>query len=869
MKHGIEKSAEGSMGLLAPVFDAPLERFLLSNGLTVIHRRVSGGLVAVQLWVKTGSIHEAPNLGSGLSHYLEHMLFKGTARRTAPEITAAVQAAGGDINAYTTFDRTVFHVEAPCEGFATAMDVLHDMAFHSLLADGELAREKEVILREIAMNNDDPDRRLLARLYETAYRAHPYRLPVIGHEAQFRTIDPATIRTYFKSRYTPDNMTLVVVGDVELEALELALENTFAKEPRAQSSSPVIPGEPPQLAPRRVRMTGDVTLCRGSMAWKVPGIGHEDSPALDMLAAILGGGESSVLSQNLRMKKQLVSEIDASCWNPGKKGLFWVSYSADSGSAEKVEEAVQAEIEALLKKGISAEDLARVRRMALAGEIDARKTVSGHASRLGLSEVVVGDLLYPRQYFLALDALTPADVVQAGLRYLKNSGITCVSLDAEGAAHRTHGALLRAERAEPEIRILANGARIVLQPDPTLPKVHLRYGGLGGPLYETRENSGATALLATLLTRDTASRDAESVSRIIEAAGGRLEEFCGNNSFGIAMELLSGDLDKGLDLFGEALLSPRFCKETFAVERDGQIARIREDEDDISERGRLLLRRAFFREHPYSRTANGSIEALERLSVRDMQAHYERLVKAGNAVISASGAFDPDRLVPKLEAILARMDSTPFVPAEPPFAGPVRTEMSVRMEREQAIVYRSYAGTGIRGDDYLVSEILDEYLSDMSGPLFVAVREEKGMAYFVGASRMVGLGSGMFTLYAGTRPESAAAVRAEFDKVLADLAQRGIPTSELARAKTRLKARRRLATQTIGARANSALLDALYNLPILTNAQYDRQVDAIGAEDTRLYARAHFAGETCVDFTIGPELAAAESVLTSAPERPR
>jgi zinc protease len=248
-------------------------------------------------------------------------------------------------------------------------------------------------------------------------------------------------------------------------------------------------------------------------------------------------------------------------------------------------------------------------------------------------------------------------------------------------------------------------------------------------------------------------------------------------------------------------------------------------------------------------------------------------MKSGNAVISVCGNFDPDRVAAQLETILSGLDSSAFDRSEPSFSGPARAEFAVRMDREQALVYRSYGGTGIRDDAYIVSELLDEYLSDMSGPLFVSVREKKGMAYFVGANRMVGVNTGMFTLYAGTRTEFVASVRAEFDAVLADVLSRGIPEAELARAKTRLKARRRLSTQTIGARANSALLDTLYGLPIQTNAEYDAKVDAVTADAIRDFALPRFVADKSVDFTIGPGLdagvAQSPEVLASAQIRDR
>jgi zinc protease len=842
----------GLMKILGPVFDMPIDRFVLPNGLTVIHRAVSSGLVAVQLWVKTGSIHEAPWLGSGMSHYLEHMLFKGTERRNAPQITAEVQAIGGEINAYTTFDRTVYHIEAPSEGFSVAMDILHDMVFHSKLDSAELTREREVILREIAMNNDDPDRQLVRKLYETAFRDHAYRYPVIGFSEQFKSIDEATIRGYYKARYVPSNMVLIVLGDVNLEALELAIENTFGQEPRTQLSTPVIPGELPQLAPRRAFITGDVSICRGSVAYRVPGIGHEDGPALDMLASILGNGESSVLCQALRMRRQLVNDIDVSCWNPGKTGLFWISYNSDTGTSEKVEAAIHEEIEAKIKAGFTQEELDRARRLTMTNEIDSRKTVSGHASRLGLSEVVVGDLFYPQQYFEALSTLTTDDIARVAKHYITATTRNVVTLDADEAKAHIAGSSLRVELPAPELIKLPNGARIVMQPDNRLPKVHIRFGALGGPLYETAATQGVTALLATLLTRDTQARSAENVSRTIESAGGRFDEFCGNNSFGVAMELLSGELQTGLDLLEYALIKPDFNPTTFEIERAGQIARIQEYDDEISERGRVHLRRAFYGDHPYRENSNGTVEALKALTTRDIAEHYAKLVRAGNSVVSICGDFDPSVTLPKLTDILSQLPNAEFIAQEPPFKGPKVSDTIEHMDREQAIVFRSFRGPGVRGAENYVADLLDEVLSDMSGPLFVSARERKGLAYFVGASRMTGVHTGMFTLYGGTRPDQVAQLRAEFDAVLEDIRQRGISEEELQRSRTRLKSRRRLSMQTIGARANNALLETLYGLPTETVAQFDGKIDAISMEDIRFFARNYLRDDARVDYAIGP-----------------
>jgi zinc protease len=611
-------------------------------------------------------------------------------------------------------------------------------------------------------------------------------------------------------------------------------------------------------------MEDDVSICRGTMAYRVPGIGSPDAPALDMLAAILGGGESSILAQALRMRRQLVHDIDVSCWNPGRQGLFWISYTCDVGTGEKVEAAIMEEIEAAINKGFKAEDLAKARRMALTGELDYRKTVSGMASRLGISEVVVGDLFYTTQYYAALDRLRPADITSAAARHLVPATQTRVTLDAEGHSRSAHCASRPDALPDFEARTLPNGARIVMQRDKRLPKVHIRYGALGGPLYEQPSKRGVTALMATLLTRDTQTHSAEQVSSIIESAGGRFDDFCGNNSFGLALETLSGDVQMGLDLLENGLLKPDFRADTFGIERAAQIADLRESDDEISDRGRKLLRRAFYGEHPYNTGSDGSIEALEKLTLADISAQYRKLVCAANSVISICGDFDPATAIPRIEAILDALPSTPFAVEEPAFTGPESQNLQVSMDREQAVIFQGFPGPGVRDADYHAAEALDEVLSDMSGPLFVSVRERKGLTYFVGASRMTGVNTGMFTLYGGTRPDQVALVRKEFEATLESIRAVGLPEEELCRARTRLKARRRLGMQTIGARANAVLLDVIYDLPILRRAEYDAMIDALTPADIREFALKYLRDEKRVDFVIGPSTEM--PIVTEAPE---
>ena len=313
--------------LLETFWKQPPERTVLANGLTLlVQRDTSAPVASVQVWVKTGSIHEGSLLGAGLSHYLEHLLFKGTERRAGREIAVTVQEHGGNINAYTTFDRTVYYIDLPANHVGVALDVLADAVLHSTLPADEVTREKDVILREIAMGNDDPDHRLGEALFDTAFRQHPYRYPVIGYRDVFTAVTREDLLAYYHARYVPNNLVVVVAGDVDPVEVRALVETHFGSAPRAKLAPVLVLPEPAQLSSRALHRQEDVELTRAGLSWQIPGLTHADAPVLDLLGVLLGQGDSSVLWQAVREKARLVHAIDATSWNPGETGLFYISF---------------------------------------------------------------------------------------------------------------------------------------------------------------------------------------------------------------------------------------------------------------------------------------------------------------------------------------------------------------------------------------------------------------------------------------------------------------------------------------------------------------------------------------------------------------
>ncbi len=837
----------GDLQLLNAFWREPVQRTILPNGTTVLLKRdSSAALASVQVWVKTGSIHEGAHLGAGLSHYLEHMLFKGTERRAGREISAGVQAHGGYINAYTTFDRTVYYIDLPSEHTAVAIDLLADAVLHSTLPVGEVAKEKEVILREIAMTRDDPDNRLWDALFSTAFRENHCRQPIIGHQDVFSAVTRDDLVGYYRSRYVPNNLVVVVVGEIDLAATQAAIEMHFGSSPRVRLAPVLVPEEPAQLAPRAEHRFEDVEVTRSVLAWPIPGLAHDDAPVLDLLATILGHGDSSVLWQDVRERAGLVHTIDASAWNPGPNGLFCIAYTCDGPKREAAAMAVERTLARCARRGFTPAQLKKAVRQLVVSEINSRKTMSGQAARLGTAEVVVGDLDHSRTYFERVQAITPAEVRHVLHKYLAAARRTAVSLNPVGSCPPAITSVSETGGTPDFSEVkLPNGARLLLQIDRRLPNLHLRLVMQGGPLYEQPGKRGATALLATMLTKDTRTHSAAEVAQFIEEAGGEFYPFAGNNSLGLAAEVLPTDADRALRVLAEAILAPAFKAHTVNTERDAQVAALQQDDDDVVTWAQKKLREKFFGGHPLALGASGDAAGVKGLTPADLTALFRRLCVGPNVVLAVAGDFELKKLGPKLKAFLARI-ARGAAPVPPVFSGrpaalPAETgDFVLTQPREQSVVSQAFPGPRVHAADFYVGEVADELFSGMASRLFERVREEKGLAYFVRSGRVSGLDAGMFYFFAGTQPGREADVLAEIDAEIARMQTGAVEAVELARCQTRLKAGRRQSLQTNSSRAMQAGLNALQGQPINDWKNYDQRINAVTIADLAGFANRYF-----------------------------
>ena len=834
---------------------------VLPNGLTVlVEADRSAPVASVQVWVGTGSIHEGKWLGAGLSHLLEHMIFKGTEKRGPNEIARAVQEAGGYVNAYTSFDRTVYWIDVPADGTMTAIELLADATLHSTLPETEFAKEQEVIRREFAMGFDDPNRMSTELMLSTTFSQSPYRHPIIGHLGIFDRITHEDLEAYYRARYVPDNMFLVVVGDVVAGEIFAAAEQWFGGSARRAREPLFIPHEPPQLGRRDAHEEFDTELSRCSLVWHIPPLTHPDTAPLDVLAAVLGGGRSTPLHLELRENRNLVHSISSYSYMAGEMGLFGIDFLCEPAKREQAELAAL-EIVARYRTSAPAEaEVGKARKSILADQLHNLSTARGRASDIGGSWLLARNPDLGSEYLGQISCVTRDDLRRVAEKYLTAQGTTVTSLNPKGSlSTESRGGEEPEERKIGRFE-LPNGLRVLVCEDHKVPLVEAAVVFRGGLLAETAETNGITSLAARTLVKGTATRSAEDINEQIEAVGGQIRADSGNNSFSVAVEVMNSDLQLGLELLADVLLHATFPEEEIAREKEDQIAALKSEDEQITTIARHAMRRAVFGDHPYGLRSNGTEESVAALRREQLLAFKDNCVTAKNGVLAIFGAVkaaDVRRLAGEL---FASMKSGELLMTDPPVPPPLAAAVEVveHEPKQQAVLMAGFRGADALSPDRTALELIDTASSDMASRFFQRIREELGLAYFVGASQMMGFAPGIFTFYLGTDPAKVGLVRKNFDEEIALLAENGLSAEELVRAKKKLIGSEAIRNQSLEAFAHVVAVDELYGIGADHYAKRAAEIGAVTLDEVREVARKYFRDPHRATVLVTPEQASAE-----------
>lgn len=807
-------------------------RFDLDNGMRgLVDPTGRSDAAAVYVWINVGSGDEPPGM-EGAAHFVEHMVFKGTKSYGVGEVAAAIEALGGDLNAWTSFDETVFHATVPAAAAVPAMGVLAEMLRTARFDAVELARERTVILEEIRGSDDDPDTVLSEATYAAAWPDHPYGRPVIGTTKAVRGMTREALHGFYERHYQPSNACLAVAGPVDAAAVRAAAATLFGGGAAARPR----PGRRPDSGPRRPRvLRRGFEACLVDLAFPGPGVGEPGVAALDVACTALGGGASSPIEARLRLREGICLAAEAGFDLQRDGGMAVVSLHAREGRVGDAVAAAREEIAKARAAGLDEAEIDRAKAQILAERVFGRETVDGRAHTLAWHRERLGDHEAWRAYDAEIAAVTPADVVEAARRWLVPEREVATALVpageqvslARGKPRKyVEGVALpaakeapdsaadvpapRARVAEARRVVLPNGVRVLLEPDDG-EVAAVRIAGLGGAFAEDAATAGHGTAWARAVVRGCGDLDAIAFAGAVERIAGTVTASSGRSSQAIRGEFVAARFEEGLALCADVILRPRF--------EAAEVGRVRHElKDALAEREdhpeHMLAERVWaeaYGAHPYGLPVLGTPATVKRVGPKLLAARHRAWAVGANLVVGVAGAFDPDRVLALLTDTVGRLPAgAPLaLPERPVFPADVR-DVTLRSGREQAHIAFAFPGAALSDPFQPDLEVLAAVLGGQGGRLFVELREAHGLAYAVGAASHDGVHPGLLVCTVATDPERAAEAEARLTESLARAASGALTDDEIARARRYILGASELDLQTATSRANLAAYTELY-----------------------------------------------------------
>lgn len=864
----------------ATVLAPHLYKSVLENGLTLLVKETPGTKAAtVQIWVKAGSIYEEEKEG-GITHLIEHMIFKGTPTRDPGEIAGAIEELGGRINAYTSYEYTVYHATLSSRNWGTALEILTDAILHSTFDPDELEREKKVVLEEIGMRYDRPSIKLYQEMMSTAYTTHPYRLPIIGTEESVSSFTRDNILHYMKKHYQARNLAVVVAGDVQFEPALQKVKSLFGELPLGEYEQPLLPNEPARKTPRLFVLHDDVNQSHMNITFPITAFSDPDTPILDVIAGIMGQGETSRLYHQLRDEKRLVYRINASAFTPHDPGLMEIMATLEYGRIVPALEAALEEFFKLKYLPVEEEELERVKRNVESDFIFHMERVEGQARVMGTFEFLAGD---PREndYLDKVRAVSKEDVQRIAAKYFSGNTITAGLLlphdaDADLTTAKFKKIIAKAEsaakKAVPASQIsaaylsnvhrftLANGLTLLVREESNTPTVAVRVVFPGGLRGETESTNGAFAFINELLPKGTEKMSARDLALKIANMAGEIQGFNGKNTFGLKADFLSRFFEEGLELVRDIIIRPAFDPQEAEKIRPELLDHLKHQEDSLSSLAFREFNRLLFQGHPYSLNTAGSKTAIQKFTVEELKDLYKKHANPDRMVLAVAGDVKAED-VREIVAQLFEEWAIPERPGDtieeeeylPPTAPPSPEIFRIRRDKEQVHIIIGFLGSTLTSPDRYGLEVLDTVFSGQSGRLFTELRDKKSLAYSLSSFSLLGIDTGSIGVYIATNPDKKDETISALWKEIHRIREEPITVAELKKAKNILIGNYELGLQTHGSQAMEMSLNETYGLGQDFGNRYIDAVSRVTAEDVLKAARKYLHPDHYVLITVGAD----------------
>ncbi len=848
---------------------------VLRNGMTVITKKVDSPVMAVRGYIYTGGVYEGRWLGGGLSHLLEHLVAGGSSqRRTEAENRNVLQQIGNNSNAYTTYDHTAYFINTTPDHLDQAVDLLTGWLLGALITPEEYRREYQVVQRELEMGKGQPERQFSYLSSMNRYHVNPARVPVIGYQEVIQGLSRDDVYEYYKLAYQPNNMVLSIAGNLDPEVMLKAVQKYVNDAKPGREFQRALPAEPPVLAPRTVVATFP-KLGRGILELAFPSIelSHPDLYALDLLASVLSDGESSLFTEELRDKKQLVYSVDVGSYTPEfADGSFEIQMRLDPKKIDAATAAVKELIESIKRDGIDPDRIARAKTQMRMAHVRQKQTAESIASSMATDYMSTGDVHFGDRYVERVEKVTPEQLQEVAKKYLDPQKLlTTAMLPAEfvGAkglpkaedlirpvAPTTKDAPADVEKAAEVTRVeLDNGVTLLLKRLTTSPLVVMNMYAVGGVTKEEASNNGIGNLTMEMLTRGTKTRSAEQIAEFFDSLGSEMNTACGNNSWFWNLSCLNTDLEKAMEVYADIVNNPSFPQDETESMKQRIIAAI--DAQDAAWEGQAMrfFKQTYFgaRNSPYQFQTIGKKEIVSSLKVGDLQKWYAEKVLKQRRVLAIYGDID----VEKTKALAAKflgggekvdsndiaLDKRKLEPVESSGVAAIditKVELN-KTEQPLAGVVIGFDSDSVVGAPANYSlNVADTMMSGWGYPTgyLHEILRGRGLVYMVHGQMIPGRNEklpGAFFVISGCEAKN---VNEVIDTILENVARIQGSAADMqegwfARSKQLITTSDAMDNETAAEQATTAALDELYGLGYNFHAQFADNINAVTLSDVR------------------------------------